>query len=669
MNRAGYDLLIVLSNAGVRRFVAGQQGVIRTVLAGRGLHATIADFDVELSSTAGTLAGLTITVLLANGSVSGTSAVGLSGTLRIQNLSMAFQSPNQVSDITHLAVDLSHATAGFDPALQTQMTAQGIAAARVGQIESQIGSVLQSFGALTATTLHLAPAGVPGSLSGSLRVIGPTAKGLADPSAPSDRTKQGLAIFANLLPGTPAGSLAAPMPCSLDPSNTFGVSISPAAFHTLLLAPVVTRAIQSTAPPPAGSMCGSNMSSMPGSLSDDGTMLTLSLPNAHGVATVTIRDFFVTGQVTLGCTFDQALLGFDLNAQFGGGLTMLANGTASVTPSLTWDRPIVVAANPTGAYASLVAGPLGWAAAGQAGQSYSDTASQSLGCQLDQIDSTLMPVPLPTIGSLSLSITGTAIDTTGLDLLGNLVTMTASPPASVQVWCEARTDSPLLVSSSPSSSPTSSGSYESRICPIGTFPFQEYLQLQAMQVDFSVWPPGTPLQVTLISGASSQALLLAPHSFRTVTLYGVRCSYALPLPVGQVLDQPVEITYFVTGSDGEWSLLLFNRPGDGNYPVTVSVTADGAPSLASVSFQFRGDVLELGGNYPQLAAQCWRGYLQEQLGAPLSGHASVRQFLLGAPASIDPAAIRNAIASTQDPSRIQRMCSVALLYPPSIPDE
>jgi hypothetical protein len=154
----------------------------------------------------------------------------------------------------------------------------------------------------------------------------------------------------------------------------------------------------------------------------------------------------------------------------------------------------------------------------------------------------------------------------------------------------------------------------SKGCLRGAYPYKEYLQSQ--EGVFVAMPTCLSKPVTLQwalaweNGATFPlpfGMVLLTGSSGVVTLSGMECHFAAPLPQGTNVRQSVHVGFSILSD----SVKLTNVPEEGTYALTLIVRATdsmGNVAVAAKRVMFFGEVIRLGGNYRDRLWQCLWGY-------------------------------------------------------------
>jgi hypothetical protein len=598
---AGFDFAAELSNAAVLRFmqtVSLPGGLSLAVpfdltagdLTSAGAHFLFTDVAIDLLQTgstsyvqiAMTFADTQITVPQGSGTVSFANAAG---TLTFQ-LPLLFVTPTGASSPATLTARFGAIAqhtlslvfsnpSAFQPPLPA-----GVEPMNVANLVALVGILPQlhavgDIGLGVSFPIVAAGSG-DGSLSPNLSFLDVHVVHVPN----SDRTQQALVVLGTLVSesvgqGVPAQKTTT----AITAGHDFAISLSPAAFKKLLFCPAV-----------ATQFAGGNVASLPTSC---GGASSLSI---QGLDVTSIAATFGATGVSVDVAGSHTAAEYVADLTVHGQMAFAAQGS-SVNATVHFDDPVI---NITVAWWDVVGSILTgliWGVVSLIVDGVNGDLSGSTSQLADVLVSTLLP-PLP---GLTLDLDTASATAEGLTLEG---TIPYTAPEAVMPWLELSgsvlTHLPRAVASSGQFSTTSG-------CPIGTYPYTEYDQIQNLTYEAVGHLLGTPLEVAWSVIADDYSVHPLTGTTGTISFTQQRCYYVRPIPGGSLpIAQTVSLSYEINGA----SLQLTNRAADGNYSIGLharAVSPAGTVVEAATMISVQGDALEIGGTWSQDVASCVAG--------------------------------------------------------------
>ncbi|MBI5902012.1 MAG: hypothetical protein HZB84_00810 [Deltaproteobacteria bacterium] len=376
------------------------------------------------------------------------------------------------------------------------------------------------------------------------------------------------------------------------------ISIAPGAFHSLVFCPAIANAL------------GTDVAHLPGSCGSGGSFDT------QGVTINSISDSFANGHIDINGSAAKSGTCYDASGTFHGTLTFSISGS-TLTPNINMDEPDIDVSIPWYCWlaAALVLGPLGIALAAVV-----DTVGDKIASSLagDAIKKALgSGIPGVSVGGLSgASFSSVAITTEGITMQGTVPVFVYHPfvkPALHLSGSVITTQSQEI----------GSGIFHTTVYCMKEakdYPYTEYSQQQTGSYNLSGTLVSQLLTPHYTINAGGPAVPLTGNS-GTIELPNMDTHYPMPLAQGgTAMQQTVHIGYSISGT----SIQLTNVPSEGNYGFYLKVTAtdcNGNPVQddthhnlsTSVTVQFEGDHVEIGGDYAKDVQHCLMVALKEMM--------------------------------------------------------
>ncbi len=609
---AGFDFVAEISNETIRKLIERNLTLGGTAasppfeftmpltgLASGTTHLIFTGLDVDLNSDD----TVTLTLAFDRGSAIVTAPLSLTvcpldGSITITApliLASAGGSSQQVSvNLAAASVSILWSAGAKQVIMQTL---GGVASAFTNLAAQTLTSYVQSLTVPSFPIGFTVVGGSNGSLSPTLQFEKLEVHCIAN----AQRGKQALGLFGILLVANhAAGDHTQKTATAITAANDgICISISPAAFHSLLFCPAIAKAF------------GTNVPSLPGSCGAASSLAT------HGVMVTGLVDIFSAGHIDILGSASKSGFCYDAKAAFNGTLSF-SIGNGALVPSLAINPPSIDVEIPWYCWlaAGVVLGPVGIAVTGigdaiaqsvdttgllnsALGGGFSGTAAGGLpGAIWNNMNIT--PEGLTLEGILPLSVSS-PFNPPMLTLSGSVMTTVSETVGTgtfnARVWC---------------------------LPAAKDYPYTELLQHQTGVYQLSgkmVIVPLTPQFVITVNGIE----LALPGPNGTVALPNVQTYYPMPLATGgTAMQQTVHVGYRISGS----GITLTNDASEGNYGFRLSATAAdctgqpildglGNPLTGSVDIQFEGHHVNIGGGYAEDVQQC--GQLGGSVRVPVAG--------------------------------------------------
>ena len=401
----------------------------------------------------------------------------------------------------------------------------------------------------------------------------------------SDRTRQALGVFGNLLAATQNnGDHTQKTATAIPAGSDMAVSISPGAFHALVFCPAAANSLN-VAVNDLPTTCGSS-----------------SGLGVQGVTLESMVDTFADGAIHVGGRVAKSGFCYDADGTFHGVITLTASGS-QIQPHLHMDEPDVDIDIPWYCYLAVgvVLGPISVAVLA--------IVDAILDKVVDDLASSALKDALGE-GISGLSVGGTNGTFTGVDITPEGVTLRGSMWVSVPTstfWKHHWLDGSVTTASK---TELSSGIHRTRLwckSEAQDYPYTEYGQHQVATYDVESQLVAIPIGASyslrpLAAGASAVPL---SGTSGTVTLENVETTYQTPLATGGTkVTQEVQVDYEVNGAQ----VKLRNRPEQGNFSVHLlgELTDCGGQALSGQgrTVVFTGNNVEFGGTYNEDYQDC-----------------------------------------------------------------
>lgn len=610
---AGFDLVTEISNETITKLLEnnlqiGGQSVsppfeLSLPVSGSGAngtaHIVVTDLTVDLNADD----TITLTLPFDRGSVIVTSPLSLtvcplSGSLTI---TAALQLVNAGGANKQISVNLGAATASINwsaaanNAIAHDLSGTPITPATFTALAIQ--AITGYVHAIPAPTIPLAFRVVPGS-DGSLSPTLQFEKLEVHCIANANRSKQALGIFGILLVANHANGNHTQKTATAITAAHDGVciSLSPAAFHTLVFCPAIASAL------------GTSVNHLPPTCS------VATGFNKSGVTITKIADSFANGHIDINGGVSKSGPCYDATGTFHGALTLSITGS-TLKPHLAMDEPDIDISIPWYCWlaAAFILGPIGIAIAAVV-STVGDTVASSFAGEAIQ-NAIGSGLPGISVGALSgASFSTAAVTTEGLTLQGTVPLFVSHPFVAPAIHLAGSV-------TTSHSEVVSSGTFHTQVWCMPEakdYPYTEYVQQQTGTYHLSGTLVSLPLTPHFTLSAPGSEIPLTGNS-GTVAIPNVNTHYPMPLATGgTAMVQTVHIGYSISGA----SVQLTNTPSEGDYAVYLNVSAtdcdgnvvqdDTHHDLSDyVHVQFEGDHVDIGGGYVADVQHC--GQLLQQM--------------------------------------------------------
>jgi|GEM_PF-2666952 len=592
---AGFDFVAEISNATLLKLVKGQLQIGGTPanppfeatlpLSAGGVtgnaHLIVDDIQLDLNADD----SLTLTFLFSDSSVVTDAPLALTiapldGSFTIR---VAIAATSLGGSAQTLSIDLAAATIGiaFSTASQARITtALGGGPMSVTLFQNVATQGLGNFvHGLGRQTFPIAFNVVPG-VDGSFQPLQLESLVVHCISS-SDRNSQALGLLGTLLArnhssGTPRQKNST----AITAGHDVAVSLSPGAFHSLAFCPSVAASLSAS------------VSSLPASCGGAAGLET------GGVTLTNISDTFANGHINVDGTADKSGFCYDAHAMFHAEITLFMSGT-TLTPTLSTPDVSVDVDIPWYCYlaAGLILGPLGIVITGIVNAVADNAANGIAQSAVGGVLGNGLP-GISTAGLTNATFDEVAVTTEGITMNGHVQVPLPAPSArrSLRLRGSVMTTRSTVLSS---------GVFHSSQCPEGDFPYTESANEQVGSYEVSATLLGEPYTLEWWISAPSSPQIRLTGNRGTAVIPTMDTQYALPLPAGSSVTQPVHVGYTISNR----TIQLTNLPAEGNYSFRLHVRAT---DLAGVILEtsefvlFTGNTVAVGGGYINLVQQCIR---------------------------------------------------------------
>jgi hypothetical protein len=398
---------------------------------------------------------------------------------------------------------------------------------------------------------------------------------------------QAVGVFGMLLPDRPMGDPNQKTATLISPGIDICVDVGPEAFHQLIFCTNLALGSPASSLPPS---CGS------GSLDQDGMTIT------------DISDSFGNGQIDVNGTFKKSGFCYDAYGSFHAAVTLTVSITGLyIIGNVALDEPSVDVHVPWYCtLAEVFLGPIGLVLA----NSIRSSALKS-GKDLQDSFNSMVGGGALTFGAGGLSNASFKQATITPEAIAVGAAVDADLPVAAKPGVEIRGS----VTTSINRLSKREGLYVVPDgCMEGSYPWIEFAENQTGTYVVLVTLLGQPLTLEWrlecwqgYWGYNSSPKLVSAATLTgdsgTVVLDGLTTRFALPLPGGSAIVQPVHVEYAATTN----TITLHNRPSEGNYGFILTLTATdpaGNVATAQTGVGFDGDSLTILGGYQEKLAQC-----------------------------------------------------------------
>jgi hypothetical protein len=381
-----------------------------------------------------------------------------------------------------------------------------------------------------------------------------------------------LGIFGILLAkNSSKGNVALKTSTAILPGKDFAMSLSPEAFHKLLFCPEVAK-----------SLSGGDVSKLPPSCGPAEQI------TANGVDFTHISDSFAEGKININTTITKTLSVFKITAEGTAAAVLYFDGPqlkvkmSMERTNLTLDIPWYVRAAMLAAFLPLN-GIVDYYTA-EFLSALAETINSMISNLSRDIDTSKY---LKNTSSYLKTIRFDNVNTTseGLTMGGTLpVTFPLKRKRGIYLSGMVQTTSVLELGR---------GNYASNHCPVGSFPFVDYLKEQTAVYTAVPSLLSHPLKLNWFINSQ---MIPASITSGTIKIPSMRTHFPFPLPAGSYSDSPVNISYEIKGD----SIILKNLPEEGGYSVLLKVQAEEPGEIAVEDFdyiEFEGHVAEIGKDF------------------------------------------------------------------------
>jgi hypothetical protein len=586
---AGFDLVTEISNATILKMIKANVtlgGVplnppfdLTLPIAGGSAHIVVNDLQIDLSDDD--------TLTLNLGFVDTSAVLGppisrvvckLSGTVKVRAPIQLVAGPGPTRLV---AVNMPAATVSITYTSQANQAITGdLAGSGITAAQFKLGAataITNFIHGVPMITMPMAFTVIPGT-NGSLTPLQFTSLEVHC-IGHSDRSKQALGIFGNLLASTQNNGDHTQKTGSVIPAGSdIAVSVGPGAFHTLVFCPAVADALEV------------NLGDLPTSCG------SASGVEVEGVTITSITDSFANGHINVNGSIEKSGFCYDASGTFHGEITMDVSGS-NIEPTLAMDEPNVEVDIPWYCYlvAGVVLGPIGAVTAAVIDSVMDDVAKDLASSALkDALGSGLSGINVN--GFTQGVFTSVVITPAGLTMRG---LMPIFPPIS-QFWKHQWLDGSVTTTSK---TKLSAGIYTTKFWCMEApkdYPYTEYAQTQVATYDLETYLTATPVSAVYALRSTKPGSPSTPltGSSGSVTIDNVDTTYIMPLGTGGTkVTQSVHLDYEIAGTQ----IKLHNQADEGNFSVylTGQFTDCGGEALSSQNrtITFMGNNVELGNGY------------------------------------------------------------------------